>query len=177
MQERNYKSFDDYVKKELKQFKKFLANDGLETLLKESDDYYEFFIRGRWKFLLKSIYHFHLERWLSKFRQSDILIIDGDMLKTKPWHILKEVQLFLNVPLQITEKSFVINPETGFYCFSGKSERHCLDNDTKEIATTSSDFNITLRMTDISKNNLNEFFKPYDKQLFNLTRIPFTWMQ
>ena len=176
LQTRNYNSFDDYVEKELYQFKKFLASGGLAKLNQGTNRYYESIIRGKWKFFLKGIYSYHLERWLRMFSRTDILVLDGDLLTSRPWTIMRHVQTFLNLSIHITAKNFVINPDTGFYCLTEKEERLCLGRNKGNTRTRLSSGHIISNIPKKSRKSLQVFYKSFENKLLKLTGQTFSWM-
>jgi len=66
--------------------------------------------------LQRSIYHYHLVRWMRYFPLSQIHIVDGDRFIKEPWVGLKELEKFLEIPPEITEENFFFNATKGFYC-------------------------------------------------------------
>jgi len=163
------------VEKELDEFKKYLAEEGFEKLKNKNDKYYNSIIRGRWKFFLKGIYSFHLERWYNFFPKDDVLVVDGDLLTSEPWKVIEEVQIFLKIPLDLTEQSFDLNPETGFYCLFIDGQRKCLGSNKGNTRSRSSNGIITSKMSQTSQKTLNEFFKSYENDLFNIIKKDFLW--
>ncbi|KAK7490350.1 hypothetical protein BaRGS_00018329 [Batillaria attramentaria] len=74
----------------------------------------------------RSIYVRHLQRWLQFFPLSQIHIVDGDHLVTKPWEEIAKVEEFLGLEHQITQDKFTLNKTRGFYCFRAHDMDHCL---------------------------------------------------
>ena len=70
--------------------------------------------------LQRSIYHYHLVRWMRYFPLSQIHIVDGDKFIKEPWTELMALEKFLDLPAEITERNFFFNSTKGFYC--GKEE-------------------------------------------------------
>ena len=70
--------------------------------------------------LQRSIYHYHLVRWMRYFPLSQIHIVDGDKFIKEPWTELMALEKFLELPAEITERNFFFNSTKGFYC--GKEE-------------------------------------------------------
>lgn len=63
------------------------------------------------------LYAQHLERWLSYYDQSQLMIIDGEMLRSNPIEIMNAVQSFLEVD-QFLDYSKLIkfDKKKGFFC-------------------------------------------------------------
>ncbi|XP_022908158.1 bifunctional heparan sulfate N-deacetylase/N-sulfotransferase [Onthophagus taurus] len=67
--------------------------------------------------LVPGKYAQHLERWLSYFSASQLLIINGDMLKTNPVEVMDEMQKFLKVGTIFNYTSHLRFDSTkGFFC-------------------------------------------------------------
>jgi len=143
-----YHSFDDYLEQEFGKFKEFISDGGLEKLENSNNTFYESVLAGTWGRLLKGIYVYHLQRWLKIFPKKDILVVDGDLLTSKPWVIMQEIQEFLNVPKLITEKHFVVNKATGFFCImTPKHGRMCLGDNKGKTRTVSEDGSISSKIS------------------------------
>lgn len=66
--------------------------------------------------LQRSIYHYHLVRWMRYFPPEQIHIVDGDKFIKEPWHGLNKLETFLDIPNEITENNFYFNATKGFFC-------------------------------------------------------------
>lgn len=66
--------------------------------------------------LQRSIYHYHLVRWMKYFPLSQIHVMDGEKFIKEPWVGLRELETFLGVPNEITQDNFFFNATKGFYC-------------------------------------------------------------
>ena len=86
---------------------------------------------------------------------------------------MEDVQRFLNLPAAITEKNFVMNQNTGFYCLFLNERRSCLKSNTRSM---SSEGKITSKMSKSSQRMLNDFFFKYNNDLMNLLNKEFSWM-
>ena len=171
--QKDYKTFDEYVETELVKFKEFLSNQGMEKLKQDDDRFYDSILAGHWGRFLKGLYCFHLERWYYFFTKNDFLIIDSDLLTKQPWKVMEDVQRFLNLPAAITEKNFVMNQNTGFYCLFLNERRSCLKSNTRSM---SSEGKITSKMSKSSQRMLNDFFEKYNNDLMKLLNKEFSWM-
>ncbi|NXE08718.1 NDST4 sulfotransferase, partial [Lophotis ruficrista] len=62
-------------------------------------------------------YAVHIERWLSHFPASQLLIIDGQQLRSDPATVMDEVQKFLGVsPHYNYSEALTFDPQKGFWC-------------------------------------------------------------
>lgn len=66
--------------------------------------------------LVPGLYVQHLQRWLTYFSPSQILIIDGDRLRTHPADVMFAVQRFLGVNVYDYSKRLRFDKRKGFYC-------------------------------------------------------------
>uniref|UniRef100_A0A8C8SRE3 [heparan sulfate]-glucosamine N-sulfotransferase n=1 Tax=Pelusios castaneus TaxID=367368 RepID=A0A8C8SRE3_9SAUR len=69
------------------------------------------------KCLIPGWYATHIERWLSHFPTSQLLIIDGQQLRSDPATVMDEVQKFLGVsPHYNYSEALTFDPQKGFWC-------------------------------------------------------------
>ncbi|XP_043917596.1 bifunctional heparan sulfate N-deacetylase/N-sulfotransferase 4 [Protopterus annectens] len=62
-------------------------------------------------------YATHIERWLTYIPASQLLIIDGQQLKTEPAVVLDDVQKFLGIsPYYNYSEALTFDPQKGFWC-------------------------------------------------------------
>ncbi|XP_036431550.1 bifunctional heparan sulfate N-deacetylase/N-sulfotransferase 1 [Colossoma macropomum] len=62
-------------------------------------------------------YAVHLERWLTHYHSSQIMVVDGQMLKTEPASVMDKVQKFLGLVNAINyHKILAFDPKKGFWC-------------------------------------------------------------
>lgn len=66
--------------------------------------------------LQRSIYHYHLVRWMRYFSLDQIHIVDGDRFIKEPWVGLAKLEKFLELPPHITRDNFYFNETKGFFC-------------------------------------------------------------
>ncbi|XP_019512089.1 PREDICTED: bifunctional heparan sulfate N-deacetylase/N-sulfotransferase 4 [Hipposideros armiger] len=90
-------------------------------------NFYEVITTGHWapsdlktlqrKCLVPGWYAVHLERWLTYFAASQLLIIDGQQLRSDPATVMDEVQKFLGVtPYYNYSEALTFDPQKGFWC-------------------------------------------------------------
>nr|XP_033793758.1 bifunctional heparan sulfate N-deacetylase/N-sulfotransferase 3-like isoform X1 [Geotrypetes seraphini]XP_033793768.1 bifunctional heparan sulfate N-deacetylase/N-sulfotransferase 3-like isoform X1 [Geotrypetes seraphini]XP_033793777.1 bifunctional heparan sulfate N-deacetylase/N-sulfotransferase 3-like isoform X1 [Geotrypetes seraphini] len=69
------------------------------------------------KCLMPGWYAVHLERWLAHFPPSQLLIVDGQQLRTDPVTVMDNVQKFLGVsPHYNYSEALTFDPHKGFWC-------------------------------------------------------------
>nr|KAF6401849.1 N-deacetylase and N-sulfotransferase 4 [Rousettus aegyptiacus] len=67
--------------------------------------------------LVPGWYAAHLERWLAHFAASQLLIIDGQQLRSYPATVMDEIQKFLGVtPHYNYSQALTFDPQKGFWC-------------------------------------------------------------
>ncbi|XP_023649120.1 bifunctional heparan sulfate N-deacetylase/N-sulfotransferase 1-like [Paramormyrops kingsleyae] len=67
--------------------------------------------------LVPGWYATHLERWLSQYHPSQVMVLDGQMLRTDPTSTMDKVQKFLGLPNIVNyHKILAFDPKKGFWC-------------------------------------------------------------
>ncbi|XP_064193581.1 bifunctional heparan sulfate N-deacetylase/N-sulfotransferase 4 [Anguilla rostrata] len=67
--------------------------------------------------LVPGLYAVHIERWLTYYPPSQLLIIDGQQLRSDPAAVMDEVQKFLGVsPYYNYSQALTFDPQKGFWC-------------------------------------------------------------
>ncbi|XP_056456321.1 bifunctional heparan sulfate N-deacetylase/N-sulfotransferase 1b [Gadus chalcogrammus] len=67
--------------------------------------------------LVPGWYAVHLERWLSHYHASQLLVLDGQMLKSEPASIMDKIQKFLSLSNVVNyHKILAFDPKKGFWC-------------------------------------------------------------
>ncbi|KAL7841294.1 hypothetical protein SRHO_G00249850 [Serrasalmus rhombeus] len=67
--------------------------------------------------LVPGLYATHLERWLTYYPPSQLMIIDGQQLRNDPAAVMDEVQKFLGVsPYFNYSQALTFDPQKGFWC-------------------------------------------------------------
>ncbi|KAG9281193.1 bifunctional heparan sulfate N-deacetylase/N-sulfotransferase 1 [Astyanax mexicanus] len=67
--------------------------------------------------LVPGWYAVHLERWLTHYHSSQIMVMDGQMLKTEPASVMDRVQKFLGLVNTVNyHKILAFDPKKGFWC-------------------------------------------------------------
>uniref|UniRef100_A0ABK0LTK5 [heparan sulfate]-glucosamine N-sulfotransferase n=1 Tax=Rattus norvegicus TaxID=10116 RepID=A0ABK0LTK5_RAT len=90
-------------------------------------NFYEVITTGHWappdlktlqrRCLVPGWYAVHIERWLAYFSTSQLLIIDGQQLRSDPATVMDEVQKFLGVtPHYNYSEALTFDPQKGFWC-------------------------------------------------------------
>uniref|UniRef100_A0A671L2Q9 Bifunctional heparan sulfate N-deacetylase/N-sulfotransferase 1 n=1 Tax=Sinocyclocheilus anshuiensis TaxID=1608454 RepID=A0A671L2Q9_9TELE len=62
-------------------------------------------------------YATHLSRWLEHYHHDQILVVDGQTLKTDPASVMEKIQTFLGLENQVDyHKTLAFDPKKGFWC-------------------------------------------------------------
>uniref|UniRef100_A0A8C1V9S6 Bifunctional heparan sulfate N-deacetylase/N-sulfotransferase 1 n=1 Tax=Cyprinus carpio TaxID=7962 RepID=A0A8C1V9S6_CYPCA len=67
--------------------------------------------------LVPGLYATHLQRWLTHYHPSQILVLDGQMLRTEPASVMDKIQKFLGLTNTLNyHKILAFDPKKGFWC-------------------------------------------------------------
>ncbi|KAG5844199.1 hypothetical protein ANANG_G00159460 [Anguilla anguilla] len=67
--------------------------------------------------LVPGWYSTHLDRWLSHYHPSQVLVLDGQMLRTEPAAVMDKIQRFLGLVNTVNyQKILAFDPKKGFWC-------------------------------------------------------------
>ncbi|KAM9329093.1 bifunctional heparan sulfate N-deacetylase/N-sulfotransferase 4 [Gastrophryne carolinensis] len=79
------------------------------------------------KCLVPGWYASHIERWLTYFPPSQLLIIDGQHFRSDPANVLDEIQSFLGVSPHFNySETLTFSPQKGFWCQLLDGKTKCL---------------------------------------------------
>ncbi|XP_059139896.1 heparan sulfate glucosamine 3-O-sulfotransferase 1-like [Physella acuta] len=123
----------------------------------------------------RSLYSCHLERWLTYFRLSQILVVDGENLKVKPWEETQKVETFLHLQHQVKRDQFVYNQTKRFFCIKGESK---LGHDlhlTSPRCLADSKGRQHPKLRHGTRKILRNFFQPFNSRFFSRIGRKFNW--
>ncbi|KAM6986631.1 bifunctional heparan sulfate N-deacetylase/N-sulfotransferase 1b [Aplochiton taeniatus] len=67
--------------------------------------------------LIPGWYATHLDRWLTHYHQNQILVLDGQVLRTEPAAVMDKIQKFLGLTNTLNyHKILAFDPKKGFWC-------------------------------------------------------------
>jgi len=127
--------------------------------------------------LQRSIYHYHLVRWMRYFPPHQIHIVDGDKFIKKPWEALEKLETFLEIPNEITEDNFFFNATKGFYCGQEliklpQSEWTC----TRKKCLNKSKGRPKAKVDENTYRQLTKFYASHNEIFYGLVkRFDFNW--
>ncbi len=114
----------------------------------------------------KGMYDIHYQRWLHIFNRSQILVLDGDQLITKPASVLKQAEEFLNIKNYFKPSMFTRNKANGFYCWNTTTDnRVCLGGSKGQYPHPTVDKGVV--------NKLKDFFRPHMSRFCTLASVDF----
>ncbi|XP_040575665.1 heparan sulfate glucosamine 3-O-sulfotransferase 5 [Lepeophtheirus salmonis] len=126
-------------------------------------------INTKYDALSRSIYVRFMKLWLKHFSLNQFHIVNGDRLIKKPWHEIRKVEKFLNLPHEIMKKHFYFNASKGFHCLrtsSSSTTGRCLAKSKGRQHPNISSSVVT---------KLRTFFKPYNYEFYDLVNMDFGW--
>jgi len=108
-------------------------------------------------------YASHIERWLQFYKSQQLLIIDGEKLKSDPIYVMNKLQHFLNVqPIVDYEKLLKYDSNKGFYCpITSNGNVKCLGKGKGRQYPP---------MEKISRKFLNSHYRLYNEHLLKLLK-------
>ncbi|KAK3091160.1 hypothetical protein FSP39_017588 [Pinctada imbricata] len=124
-------------------------------------------VRTQYPAINRSLYSYHLTKWLRYFSLSQIHIVDGDNMVRDPVQEIKKVENFLSLEHKIQKDWIVFDRTKGFHCVKPDNKRYRCLNKTKGRKHPRIDPDV--------RDILNDFFEPWNQQFFNLTGRTFRW--
>lgn len=151
----------DYTQVFHNQLEKRKRPQPLEDLLMRDGD-----LNLSYKALNRSLYHVHMERWLTVFPADSIHLVDGDALIKNPLLEMKKVEKFLKLEPQINASNFYFNATRGFYCLRAAGKERCL-HDSKGRQHP--------QVAPAILQKLQEYFREPNRRFFDLVGRTFDW--
>lgn len=126
--------------------------------------------------LQRSIYHYHLVRWMRYFPIEQIHIVDGDKFIKEPWTELEKIEAFLDLPREILENNFYFNATKGFYCGQErltlpKSQWEC----SRKKCLNKSKGRPKPKVKEETYNLLKKFYAQHNEIFYSLVNQDFAW--
>lgn len=123
------------------------------------------------------LYYKHLKSWLRYFPSSKIVLLDGELLRTRPHVVLEHVQRFLfnTTPAEIVnyQRMLVFDKKKGFYCV----RRPRNETRTRVCLGASKGRRYDARLDDESRAYLRDFYAQANAKLAKLIRARFSHSQ
>ena len=123
-------------------------------------------VRRSYNPIKRSLYHRHMERWLSYFPINQFHFINGENLINNPAYELEKVERFIGLEHRILEANFCFNETKGFYCVCSNSSERCL---SQSKGRKHPEINPEIRK------KLQDFFRPHNNKLYQMIGKNFQW--
>ena len=137
------------------------------------------------------IYSYFLPRWMKVFPPDQFFIVNGKQFLDNPGKVIESVQKFLSVPLYVRKSDFFVNNTTGLHClralWSWKPQENILLTQLKDaneeglpVCTHGKKgrtraINSKNVLKSETENMLMNFYKPYNKRLFDMIDMNWNW--
>ena len=105
--------------------------------------------------------------WLKLFPRDQIHVVDGDRMKTDPYHELKQVESFIGARSFLRKDHFVYNKTKGFYCRNESKKGVTCMGSHKGRPHPSVDPLVLKR--------LHRYFEPHNRAFEDMTGQKFDW--
>ncbi|GFS09598.1 sulfotransferase [Elysia marginata] len=122
----------------------------------------------------RSLYSRHLERWLAFFNLSQILVVDGDNIRYRPWEEMAKVEKFLGLSHQVKQDCFVFNETKGFFCVNIRDQKKG-NGATVEKCLSESKGRVHPPIDPVVRSKLKAFYRPFNKRFFYRIGRTFPW--
>lgn len=122
----------------------------------------------RYKCLDPGLYSKHLKNWLKNFSSKQLVLVDGDLLKTKPYDCLNNLQKELSLPIKIDYRKILkFSKKKGFYCSFVNNRMKCLGQ-SKGRYYAPLDLNSSKYLYNFYKNSNRDLYLLLRKYSFNI---------
>ena len=125
-------------------------------------------------FIQHSLYDYYLKNWRKYFKHEQIHIIDGDSLSHHPVKELRKVETFLHIDHYFTDVMFVYNVTKGFYCLKQHKQKGVRKVDRIDCLKESKGRKHP-NISSVVIKKMKDYFRPHNKQFYNMTGKYFNW--
>ena len=166
-----YRAVSDYAQIRERRIQQGMVMEDFEDLVFRGDEETQEEevdnVDTHYKAINRSIYFYHMQKWLNFFSLDQIHIVDGDNMVLNPMEEVRKVESFLQVEHKISKDQFYFDRKKGFYCIRPDFKRPKCLNKTKGRQHPKIDRDV--------RDILNEFFEPWNKRFFKLVGRTFRW--
>ena len=125
------------------------------------------------------LYYMQLSYWLSYFAKSRFFFINSQEMMENPGKVLIKLQKFLNLPIELTEDSFIKDKNSGFFCPKHKPSKNHQTQTTCTFGkfkgrSRSNDEN-SLKMPEEAKKILDDFYRDWNEKFYGLVGEDYGW--
>jgi len=107
--------------------------------------------------IINGAYAIYYRRWIENFDRSQILVVDGTDMLANPSKWVTMAQDYIGVRQVVTEKNFILNEDTGYYCYMPPND------DTKYCLSSAQEKTPAKTMTTSFRDRLNAFYKDFNE--------------
>ena len=120
------------------------------------------------------LYYMQLSYWLSYFGKSRFFFINSQEMMENPGKILINLQKFLDLPIELTEDSFVKDENSGFFCPKHNQTQTTCTFGKFKGRSRSNDEN-SLKMPEEAREILDNFYRPWNQKFYELVGEDYGW--
>lgn len=114
------------------------------------------------------LYSKHLKNWFKYFSPKQLILLDGDLLRTKPYECLNQLQKQLAIETRIDYKQILkFNKKKGFYCVNYERKVKCLGQ-SKGRHYPAIDSNSKAYLTSYYNNSNKKFYDFLRRYSYNI---------
>jgi hypothetical protein len=136
---------------------------------KKDGDKTEISINYKIEYIYSGIYIKYIKQWLEYFPKENFIVLNGHKFIENPIIEMDRLQKFLGIDRLITEEHYKFDVKKGFHCMRiplDSNNYTCLGSDKGRR-------NPNVYPETIER--LKQFFKPYDKELFDFLNVEPFW--
>lgn len=124
---------------------------------------------------ITGMYDLYLEDWLQVYNLTNFLILDGELLLTKPWLVLQSVEKFLDISPKFKQNSFIYNPSKKLFCISStEHSAKCLAKGSTR--TIENDGESSSKISPPTAKKLQKFYKEHNVRFEKISGESFSWL-
>ncbi|XP_022083490.1 uncharacterized protein LOC110975359 [Acanthaster planci] len=123
-------------------------------------------VKDRSQLISKGVYVKDIQRYLDYFKPEQILAIDGEAFILDPYPAVKKVEQFLGIRDYFMRDHFYFDVQKGFYCLNKPIPNNCMCPAKGRPHP---------RVHEDTLRKLRDFYRPYNAELKQLTKLDLHW--
>ena len=112
-------------------------------------------------------YSLYLNFWIRQFPLDNIHIVEGNLLRDKPWIVMEDAEEYLGLPKYFREEMFHLDEKVKLYTY-------VRDGEPMPVGEAKGRKHPTLTKEQLEA--LQTYYEPYNEDLFNLIDQRFNWI-